>query len=134
MKLKAIVELWDNGTYSIYVTNAKKHNISAQGNSVDEAKSNLLEAINEYIAMYKQIDKPVPKEIVNPEFEYKYDLASFFNYFNWINVSNLAKKTGINASLLRQYKNKITFASENQTKKIQHSINLLGNELAAVRL
>jgi predicted RNase H-like HicB family nuclease len=134
MKLKAIVELWDNGTYSIYVTNAKRHNISAQGKSVAEAKANLQDAINDYLAMYKETGKPVPREITSPEFEYKYDLASFFNYFDWINVGNLAKKVGINASLLRQYKSKITFASERQTMKIQHSINSLGNELAAVRL
>ena len=72
MKLKAIVELWDNGTYSIYVTNAKKHNINAQGSSVNEAKENLLNAINDYTAMYQEIGKPIPKEIINPEFEYKY--------------------------------------------------------------
>jgi predicted RNase H-like HicB family nuclease len=134
MKLKAIVELWDNGTYSIYVTNAKKHNISAQGKSTEEAKANLLDAINDYAAMYKETGKPVPREIAGPEFEYRYDMASFFNYFNWINVGNLAKKAGINASLLRQYKNKLSFASEKQTKKIQECINSLGNELATVRL
>jgi predicted RNase H-like HicB family nuclease len=134
MKLKAIVELWDDGTYSIYVTNAKRHHISAQGKSVEEAKSNLQEAINDYLAMYKETGKPAPREITHPEFEYKYDLASFFNYFNWINIANFAKKAEINASLLRQYKSKITFASEKQTMKLQHSINLLGNELAAVRL
>ena len=134
MKLKAIIELWDNGTYSIYVTNAKKHNISSQGKSVEEAKVNLQEAISDYVTMYEETGKPVPREINNPEFEYKYDLASFFNYFDWLNISNFAKKAGINSSLLRQYKNKITFASEKQTKKIQYSINSLGNELATVRL
>ena len=134
MKLKAIVELWDNGTYSIYVTNAKKHNINAQGKSVEEAKANLQGAIDDYVAMYKEMGKTVPREILNPKFEYKYDMASFFNYFNWINVGNFAKKAGVNASLLRQYKSKLSFASERQTKKIQESINFLGNELAAVRL
>ncbi|MDR1881809.1 MAG: type II toxin-antitoxin system HicB family antitoxin [Prevotella sp.] len=134
MKLKAIVELWDNGTYSIYVTNTRKHNISAQGNSVEEAKAGLQDAINDYAAIYQETGKPVPREINNPEFEYKYDLASFFNCFDCLNMTNLAKKAGINASLLRQYKNKITFASEKQTKKLQYAINSLGNELAAVRL
>jgi predicted RNase H-like HicB family nuclease len=134
MKLKAIIELWDNGTYSIYVTNAKKHDINAQGNSVEEAKANLQEAINDYVSMYKETGKPVPREINSPEFEYKYDLASFFNYFDCLNITNLAKKAGVNASLLSQYKNKITFASEKQTKKLQYSINMLGSELAAVRL
>jgi predicted RNase H-like HicB family nuclease len=42
MKLKAIVELWDDGTYSIYVPDTKKHNLTAQGASVAEAKSNMI--------------------------------------------------------------------------------------------
>jgi hypothetical protein len=67
-------------------------------------------------------------------FEYKYDLASFFDYFNWINVSKLAEKAGINPSLMRQYKKRLIFASEKQSEKIQKVINQLGSELVAVRL
>ncbi|MDL2221902.1 type II toxin-antitoxin system HicB family antitoxin [Parabacteroides sp. OttesenSCG-928-N08] len=134
MKLKAVVELWDDGTYSIYVSNTKTHNLNAQGETVMEAKLNLLAAIDDYVYMYKERGEPIPKEISNPTFEYKYDLASFFDYFDCINVSKLAKKAGINPSLLRQYKNRIVFASEAQTGKIQSAINELGSELAAVRL
>ncbi|GHT29831.1 hypothetical protein AGMMS49574_07700 [Bacteroidia bacterium] len=133
MKLKAVIELWDDGTYGI-VTNAKMHNISSQGKSVEEAKAGLQDAITDYVNMYTETGESVPREIKNPDFEFKYDLASFFNYFDCINISNLAKKAGVNASLLRQYKNRIAFASEKQTKKIQESINILGKELAAVRL
>jgi predicted RNase H-like HicB family nuclease len=134
MKLKSVVELWDDGTYSIYVTNLKRHNLNAQGSSVEEAKNNLQNAICDYVDMYKQTGKAIPRELQNPVFVYKYDMASFFDCFKWINVSNFAQKAEINPSLLLQYKNKITFASEKQKEKIQKTINQMGKELAAVRL
>lgn len=134
MTHKAIVELWDDGTYSIYVPDMENHSLNAQGKSVAEAKENLQAAIEDYINMYKENGKPVPKEIDNPVFEYKYDLASFFDYFDWINISKLAVKAKINPSLMRQYKSRITYASEKQSEKIQRSIHKLGEELLAVRL
>jgi len=134
MKHKAIVELWDDGTYSIYVPDMEKHSLNAQGKTVAEAKENLLVAIEDYKNMYLETGKTVPKEINNPVFEYKYDLASFFDYFDWINISKLAVKAKINPSLMRQYKSRVTYASEKQSEKIQRSIHKLGEELLAVRL
>ena len=134
MKHKAIVELWNNGTYSIYVPDMENHNLNAQGNTVAEAKENLLVAIDDYRNMYKEAGKSLPKEIDNPEFEYKYDLASFFDYFDWINISKFAVKAKINPSLMRQYKSRVTYASEKQSEKIQKSINKLGKELLTVKL
>jgi predicted RNase H-like HicB family nuclease len=134
MKHQAIIELWDDGTYSIYVPDMKGHSLNAQGESVEEAKENLKEAVADYVEMYQDSGKAIPEEIDNPVFEYKYDLASFFDYFNWINVSKLAERASINPSLMRQYKKRITFASEKQSEKIQKVINRLGSELAAVRL
>ncbi len=134
MKHKAIVELWDDGTYSIYVPDMENHSLNAQGKTVAEAKENLLVAIEDYKNMYLETGKPVPMEIDNPVFEYKYDLASFFDYFDWINISKLAVKAKINPSLMRQYKSRVTYASEKQSEKIQRSIHKLGEELLAVRL
>ena len=131
---KAIVELWDDGTYSIFVPDMKKHNLNAQGGSVSEAKEKLKEAIQDYIDMYANMGKPIPEEINHPDFEFKYDMASFFNYFDCLNASRLAEKAGVNASLIRQYKKGIKFASEKQSNKIQTAIHRLGNELLAVRL
>ncbi|MDR1160873.1 MAG: type II toxin-antitoxin system HicB family antitoxin [Tannerellaceae bacterium] len=134
MKLKAIVELWDNGVYSIYVPDTKGHNLNAQGASVAEAKDRLAEAIDDYTKMYRDAGKAIPKEIDQPVFEYQYDIASFFDYFDLINISKLAKLSGINPSLMRQYKSRSAFASEKQSQKIQDAINKLGEELMAVRL
>lgn len=134
MKFNAIVELWDDGMYSIYVPDMEKHNLNAQGKTVEEAKDGLQDAIKDYVEMYNSMGKEVPAELINPVYEYRYDLASFFDYYDWINVSKLAEKAEINASLLRQYKKRLTFASEKQINKLQATVNKLGKEMAAVRL
>jgi predicted RNase H-like HicB family nuclease len=134
MKLKAIIERWDDGTYSIYVLNTSNHNLSAQGATVEEARRNLQEAVNDYIQMYNAMNKPVPSEISNPVFEYKYDLASFFNYFDYLNISAFARKAKVNPSLMRQCKKKVAFASEKQTMRIQETINSIGKEMAVACL
>ena len=134
MKKTAIVELWDDGTFSIYVPDMEKHNLNAQGKTVDEAKNGLLEAITDYRNMYLLKGKAVPEELCDLEFDYKYDIASFFECFRWINITQFAKRAGINDSLMRQYKRRLAYASEEQCAKIQATINTLSNELSAVRL
>lgn len=134
MKHTAIIEMWDDGTFSIYVPDMKSHGLNAQGKTVEEAKKGLFDGISDYVDMYKEEGKHIPDELVDVEFEYKYDIASFFEYFNWINISKFSEKAGINASLMRQYKNRLAFASEKQCEKIQKAINEMGSELTAVRL
>jgi len=134
MKHTAIIEMWDDGTFSIYVPDMISHSLNAQGKTVEEAKKGLFDGISDYVDMYMEEGKPIPDELVDVEFDYKYDIASFFEYFNWINISKFSEKAGINASLMRQYKNRLSFASEKQCEKIQKAINELGSELTAVRL
>ena len=134
MILNAVIELWDDGIYSIYVSNLKKHNLNAQGKSVEDAKKSLKEALDDYTDMYQNMGKPIPAEINNPTFEYQYDIASLFNYFDWINISKLAQKAGINPSLMSQYKNRLTFASEKQSEKIQNVLHQLGKEMMTAKL
>lgn len=61
-------------------------------------------------------------------------MASLFDYFDWINVSKVAKRIGINSSLLRQYRSGNTYISEKQASKIEHGIHELSKELASVSL
>ena len=66
--------------------------------------------------------------------DYKYDLQSFFNYFNWINISKFAKAAGINESKMRQYKTGQAFASERTKATIEKTIHKMSQELASVEL
>lgn len=134
MKTVAIVEMWDDKTISVYVPEFDGFNLNGQGKSVDEAKQSLHECIDDYITMLKEQGNEVPEELKNVEFEYKYDIASFFDNFKFISVSTFAKYAGINPSLMRQYKQRIAFASEAQKAKIEEAIHMAAREMLAVQL
>ena len=84
--------------------------------------------------MITEEGKPLSNEVEHIDVTFKYDLQSFFNYFDWINVSQFAKKAGINESKMRQYKNGLAFAGESTTKKILDTIKNIGAELQSATL
>lgn len=134
MKTTAIVEMWDDKTISIYVPEFDGFSLNGQGKTVDEAKESLRLALEDYKTMLAEIGKDVPDTLRSIDFEYKYDIASFFECFKFISVSTFAKYAGINPSLMRQYKQRIAFASEAQKAKIEQAIHKAGKELISVQL
>lgn len=134
MKTTAIVEMWDDKTISVYVPDFDGFSLNGQGNTVEEAKQALIEAVDDYKTMLSETGKEIPASLSDIEFEYKYDIASFFECFKFISVSTFAKYAGINPSLMRQYKQRIAFASEAQKMKIEEAIHRAGSEMLAVRL
>lgn len=134
MKVTAIIEKGQNGFYSVYVKDDLPGiGLNGQGYSVEEAKKEMLTALEEIKEMYQEEGTPIPEALTSLDIEYKYDMQSFFAYFSWINVSKLSEKVGINGSLLRRYKNGLAFASEKQCARIQDSMQQLGNELSTAR-
>lgn len=126
--------MWDDKTISIYVPEFDGFNLNAQGESVEEAKRSLLESVEDYKSMLLEKGEKIPENLKNVEFEYKYDIASFFDCFNFISASTFAKYAGINPSLMRKYKQRLAFASEMQKAKIEQAIHRAGRELSAVQL
>ena len=134
MKTTAIVEMWDDKTISVYVPEFDGFSLNGQGNTVEEAKQALIEAVNDYKSMLSEAGKEVPASLSDVEFDYKYDIASFFECFKFISVSTFAKYAGINPSLMRQYKQRIAFAYEEKKSKIEEAIHRAGSEMLAVHL
>ena len=134
MKTTAVVEMWDDKTISIYVPDFKGFNLNGQGKTVEDAKRSLLDAVEDYKQMFVLQGKEIPDELANIEFEYKYDIASFFDYFKFLSVTSFAKYAGINPSLMRQYKQRIAFASESQKAKIEQAIHRAGADMMAAHL
>ena len=114
MKTTAIVEMWDDKMISVYVPEFDGFNLNGQGRTVEEAKAALALAVEDYKAALSAEGKEIPASLSGIEFEYKYDIASFFECFKFISVSTFAKYAGINPSLMRQYKQRLAFASETQ--------------------
>lgn len=132
MKHTALIEKGKDGTYSVYTADTDAV-IVGEGTTVAEAKADFELALQEYADFYKEKGDDAPEDF-SDGFVYKYDIASLFNYFDFINVSKFAKRVGINPSLLRQYKTQQTYISEAQAQKIEQALREVGEELSAISL
>ncbi|MDR3133818.1 MAG: type II toxin-antitoxin system HicB family antitoxin [Prevotellaceae bacterium] len=133
MKTTALIEMGKDGTFGVFTPDIE-HTIIGDGKTVEEAKTDFENSVTEMFLSYTENGKDIPDELKNIEFEYKYDIASLFNFYNWINVSKFAEKAGINPSLMRQYKAGITYISDMQTNKIEETLHALGAALTSVKL
>lgn len=113
MKTVAIVEMWDDKTISVYVPEFDGFNLNGQGKALMKQNDHYMNVLMTILPCLKSKVMKC-QELKNVEFEYKYDIASFFDNFKFISVSTFAKYAGINPSLMRQYKQRIAFASEAQ--------------------
>lgn len=101
--------------------------ISADGASFEELKNNFTEAFElaqDSDDIYKEYDF---------DFQFKMSLKDFFKQFPEINKSSLAKRMGINSSLLSQYtSDKPAYVSVERIKNIEQEIHRLAEELKTV--
>lgn len=132
MKVTVIIERAKDGYFSCYMEDGDTldFGLIGHGETAEAARADLLQAYEEIKAMNAERSKETP----DIEIEWKYDLESFFDYFSVINVTKLAQKAGINASLLRQYRNGLAKASEKQYAKLREAIREIGQELLTAQL
>ena len=133
MRTTALIEKGKDGTFGIFTPDLKS-TIIGEGKTVAEAKEDFNNSVNEVMLYFQESGKEVPGELQNIEFEYKYDISSLFNYYNFINVSKFAQVAGINASLMRQYKMGNQYISENQISKIEDAFHKVASEFATIKL
>jgi len=132
MKTIALIEKGRNGTFGVFTPNLKS-TIIGEGVSVAEAKKDFENSLKEIQEAYAEDGQELPEELKDLTFEYKYDLASLFDYYRVLNVSQFAQAAGINPSLMRQYKGG-QYISEKQVTKIEKELNRIGKELANLSL
>ena len=127
-KILVTVEYGENKTYSCYSETliGDYTLIDGDGNTVAEAKADFLRAVEECREIY-----PDDKRYSELSFEYKYDLRSFFNYFSFLNVSDIAKRAGINPSLMRQYTSGVKTAGEKTYERLSSCIEQIKKDLNA---
>lgn len=134
-RILVIIEKGIDGRYSVYTPDTKSTVLNGQGNTVEEAIEDLKVSMEEIIESYQEVDGKIPEELQGLiEFEYKYDVPSLFNFFDEINLTKFSRKIGVNASLMRQYKNGLAFASQKQVEKIKNGLHELGRQLNSAKL
>ena len=132
MKTIASIERGKDGSVGIYTPNLQS-TLSGNGSTLEAAKQDFSEAYNEALEVYTQLGEDIPEELKDLEFEYHYDLGSFYEAHPYLNVSQVARYIGINDTLMRQYR-RGQYISETQIARIQDGIHSIGRELSATVL
>ena len=134
MKIKAIVEKGKDGMYSVYSDDHLGNSyFGGYGDSVVKAKDDFMLSISEALEEQRAEGKATlsSEDIV---VEFHYDIPSFFNFFDFINVSKFAEYAGINESKMRAYKSGLAFPGEKTTAKISRAATTLGKALLSAQL
>jgi len=105
------------------------------GKTIAKVIENLKELVDDYVNHEGKNDREWNKINWNKvEIDIKYDLVSFFETFNYLNLSAVSEKIGINRTLLNHYKTGSKYPSVAQAKKIEVAIHTLATELGKVKL
>ena len=105
------------------------------GKTINEVVENLKELVNDYVTHEGKNDKAWNNlNWGKVAFDFKYDLVAFFEAFNYLNLSAIAGKIGINRTLLNHYKTGSKHPSAEQAQKIENAIHVLAAELGKVKL
>jgi len=135
MKVKALIEKTDNGYYSITSDEQiGNYCLGGYGNSLAEAKTDFMSVVKEAQDAYVSAHGDLPDKYKDVSVSYQYDLQSFFDYFDWINITKFAQVAGVNESKLRLYKVGKAFAGERTRAKLQEAVKRMGAELASVTI
>lgn len=132
-QVKVIIE--HAGTnFSAYV--ADVDGIAVTGDSINEIKFSMCEAIDDYIQICKELNLNLP-EVFNGEYDlvFELDVCSLLKIYEGIfSKAGLEKLTGINQKQLWHYASGKSKPRQAQRMKIEQGLHRLGRELMSLHL
>jgi predicted RNase H-like HicB family nuclease len=120
--ISIVIEKTNTG-FSAY---AKDYPVFTTGETLEEIAKNCIEAFELF---YEDEHKKIKVE----NFDFEIDLVQLFKYYKFINANQLAKKIGMNPTLLSQYAKGHKKASKKQTNKILNGFHAIGLELTELQ-
>ena len=133
MKIVNVIVEHAGTNLSAYIEDAP---IITIGNTLDEVKKNIKEAIGLYLETCKS-ENIDPGKIFEEEYELKFqlDATTFINYYsNIFTMSALSRITGINQRQIWRYAAGKNIPRRQQLEKIQKGIHKLTTELQSISL
>ena len=125
MRKKIVMILEKTATgFSAY---ALDYPIFTTGKTIPELLNNAFEAANFYFEEEKI-------HVTHENIKFEIDFKQFFKYYRVLNSKFLAKRIGMNPTLLSQYVQGRKKPSDNQRDKILLGIHQIGQELSEINL
>ena len=100
--------------------------IDGDGATAEEAKADFMRALQEC-----RDDDPDNKDLQDLTFTYKYDVQAFFKEFSFLNATEIARRAGINPSLMRQYVSGVKTAGEKTYQRLNACMSNIKADLQA---
>lgn len=107
-----------------------KYGLHGYGSTAREAIEDTYAAMDEMKALARERGDEFP----SLKLRFVFDVGSMFSYYSYLNMSAVAAKMGINASLLRKYAAGICKPSQKRLAAMQQCIKTISEELNAVSL
>ena len=126
-KLKKKIEITVEKTKTGYSAYTDDLAVFTTAKDIPSLHKNLIEALN---LSYEEKGYFVEAD----NLKLRFDLQQFFQYYRVINANFLAKRIGMNPTLLSQYVRGKKRPSSKQTDKIIHGIHVIGKELSDISL
>jgi len=119
---------YGNGGYSCYNDEPLGNYgvIDGDGATAEEAKADFMKALQEC-----REDDPNNKALQDLTFTYKYDVQAFFKEFSFLNATEIARRAGINPSLMRQYVSGVKTAGEKTYQRLNACMDNIKADLQA---
>lgn len=134
MKLTIIIEK-NEGELWGRIENVPDYLPVTSGTTIAEIEHNLRELLDDYIenegSAYSEWKSLKPSDV---QFDHVYDLSAFFEVFDDVKVVGIARRAGINPSLVRHYVAGTKYPSPQQAKRLESAIHELGEKLREVVL
>lgn len=132
-QVKVIIE-HAGSNFSAYV--ADVDGIAVTGDSIDEIKASMYEAIDDYIQVCKEYGLKTPEQFIGEyELAFELDVCSLLKIYEGIfSKSGLERLTGINQKQLWHYATGKSKPRQEQRLKIEKGLHRLGNELISLHL
>jgi hypothetical protein len=115
--IELIIEKGESGIWGR--VNYNDNLITEQADNLDALELNLKKLLRDF----EGID---PESVV---FDFRYDVYSLFEQFDFLNISKVAKYAGIHPGLLRQYASGVKHPSLAQAKKIEETLHKLADQM-----
>jgi hypothetical protein len=118
IKIDLVIEKGEDGLWG---------SVNYHDNLIAESGQNILDLEQKFKVLLHNFEGVDPDAI---EFSHSYDVYALFQQFDFLNITNIAKRAGINPALMRQYASGVKHPSLTRAKEIEDVLHELAAQLS----